>query len=325
VAVCHEVTPEVAARVPAQRLDLLVSYHPLLFRPVRALVAGSGPGGRAWRLADSGTALACLHTAFDVAPGGASDALAESLALEDVVGFGPLYGAQHVKVATFAPAEQIDAILDAVVEAGAARIGRYSHCSFRTEGTGTFFAGEGSDPVTGQRGVLNREAEQRVEFVAPRACEDAVIAALVRTHPYEEPAYDVYDRRGDAALLGRVGVLSEPLALRELAARVRAALSAPGLRSAGDPDRRVTRVAVVPGSGGDYAQAARAAGAEVLVTGDAGHHAARAALERGLAWIDPGHAASERPGLARLGEWVRDLDPDAWVALDAPDPEPWWT
>src|SRR5262249_37419075 len=154
--------------------------HPLLFRPTTTLTAGATPEGRALRLIRAGVALAAVHTNFDVAEGGAADALADALELGEVEGFGPLFGAPARKLVTFVPANADDAVLDALVAAGAGRIGNYTHCSFRSEGTGTFLGGEGSTPVAGRRGKLAREPEVRLELVVPPAREPAVVAALLR-------------------------------------------------------------------------------------------------------------------------------------------------
>ncbi len=80
------------------------------------------------------------------------------------------------------------------------------------------------------------------------------------------------------------------------------------------------RVAVVPGSGRSFLGHAR--GADVLVTGDIGHHDARQAAEAGLAVIDPGHAATERPGLRRLYAAVAQIAADV-VDLTGVDADPW--
>ena len=96
------------------------------------------------------------------------------------------------KLVVFVPAEALDAVRDAVFEAGAGRIGEYERCSWYTEGTGTFFGGEGADPTIGERGREERVPELRLETVFPEERQDDVVAALRRAHPYEEPAFDVY-------------------------------------------------------------------------------------------------------------------------------------
>jgi putative NIF3 family GTP cyclohydrolase 1 type 2 len=132
----------------------------------------------------------------------------------------------------------------------------------------------------------------------------------------------VYDRRGDAGLVGRVGRTARPIALDELAERTAKALGGSALRVAGERARPIERVAVAPGAGTEVLDAAADARADAIVTGDVPHHRVRRALERGLAVVDPGHVATERPGLARLLEWLRELAPDCRSLLDL-DPDPW--
>jgi hypothetical protein len=97
------------------------------------------------------------------------------------------------KLVVFVPPESLDAVRDALFEAGAGRIGGYERCSWYTEGTGTFLGGEGTEPTLGERGREERVPELRLEIVFPGELHEQVIAALRRAHPYEEPAFDVYE------------------------------------------------------------------------------------------------------------------------------------
>jgi len=96
------------------------------------------------------------------------------------------------KLVVFVPREALDIVREALFEAGAGRIGDYERCSFYTEGTGTFFGGEGTDPDVGQAGREQRVAELRLETVFPEERQAEIVEALRRVHPYEEPAFDVY-------------------------------------------------------------------------------------------------------------------------------------
>jgi len=96
------------------------------------------------------------------------------------------------KLIVFVPAEALDAVRDALFDAGAGRIGDYTRCSWYTEGTGTFLGGDDTNPTLGERGREERVAELRLETVYPAERHDDVVAALRRAHPYEEPAFDVY-------------------------------------------------------------------------------------------------------------------------------------
>ena len=97
------------------------------------------------------------------------------------------------KLVVFVPREALNEVREALFAAGAGRIGNYEHCSWYGEGTGTFLGGEGTSPNVGQPGREERVAELRLETVFPSERQDEVLAALRRAHPYEEPAFDVYD------------------------------------------------------------------------------------------------------------------------------------
>jgi hypothetical protein len=97
------------------------------------------------------------------------------------------------KLVVFVPREALDSVREALFAAGAGRIGDYAHCSWYTEGTGTFLGGEGTSPSVGQAGREERVAELRLETVFPAERQEEVVAALRGAHPYEEPAFDVYE------------------------------------------------------------------------------------------------------------------------------------
>ena len=98
------------------------------------------------------------------------------------------------KLVVFVPRDALDRVRDALFAAGAGRIGDYERCSWYAEGTGTFLALPGADPAVGEVGEEERVTELRLETVFPAARHEDVVAALRRAHPYEEPAFDVYER-----------------------------------------------------------------------------------------------------------------------------------
>lgn len=97
------------------------------------------------------------------------------------------------KLVVFVPREALDPVREALFAAGAGRIGEYTRCSWYAEGTGTFLGGDGTSPSVGSPGREQRVAELRLETVFPSERQDAVVAALREAHPYEEPAFDVYE------------------------------------------------------------------------------------------------------------------------------------
>ncbi|MGI9610682.1 MAG: Nif3-like dinuclear metal center hexameric protein, partial [Acidimicrobiia bacterium] len=319
VGVCHEVTSLIVEQAVASGLDALVSYHPLLFTPTTSLVAGPGAAGRAWSLVSSGVALLVTHTAFDVAPGGSADSLAAALNIKAATGFAPIWGGESVRITVFVPEPATNDVAAAMANAGAGVIGNYANCTFRAVGVGTFRPERGASPTIGAVGEPTRVEETRLEMIAARHRVDAVVAALVAAHPYEEPSFDVVDRRGDAGFLGRIGSFGG--SIEELRALVDEQLGGAS-RVSGPGPVEPLRVAVVPGSGAGQLAAAATGGGNVMVTGDVKHHDARRAAELGIAVIDPGHAATEKPGVARLYAAVAGVVTDA-VDLTAVDADPW--
>jgi len=97
------------------------------------------------------------------------------------------------KLVVFVPREALDRVRDAVFAAGAGRIGAYERCSWYSEGTGTYLGGDGTSPAIGAAGREERVSELRLETVFPAERQGAVVAALRAAHPYEEPAFDVYE------------------------------------------------------------------------------------------------------------------------------------
>lgn len=98
------------------------------------------------------------------------------------------------KLIVFVPEEALDAVRDALFAAGAGRIGDYERCSWYAEGTGTFLGGDTTSPALGERGREERVREYRLETVFPSERQADVLAALRAAHPYEEPAFDVFER-----------------------------------------------------------------------------------------------------------------------------------
>jgi hypothetical protein len=96
------------------------------------------------------------------------------------------------KLVVFVPREALDRVRSALFDAGAGKIGNYTHCSWYAAGTGTFLPGAEASPTIGQSGREQRVSELRLETVFPEELQDGVIAALREAHPYEEPAFDIY-------------------------------------------------------------------------------------------------------------------------------------
>lgn len=300
--------------------ELLLAHHPLLFAPLKEVVATDHVGRTVLDLAAAGIAFVAAHTNWDSARGGVNDELSRRLGLDDVADFGGAAEVEQLKLVFFAPSEATDRLLDALSAAGAGVIGDYRRCAFLGEGRGTYVGGEGTKPMVGVAGRVETTAETRVEMVLRKDQHRAVERTLREAHPYEEPAYDFLlspPVREQPA--GRVGVLPEPMTLAAFTSTTEAVLSTRAL-AWGDPDRTIRRVAVVGGAADGEWRAAQRAGADVLVTGEVKQHVALEAAESGFALVAAGHYATEQPGAEALRDRMAALCPAVDWRLFAPAP-----
>ena len=331
VLVCLDITEATIAEAQDAGAGLLLAHHPLMFRPLERVTPATAAGRLALTAARAGIAVAAAHTNFDVADDGTTAPIFRLLGIDDARPLQPSAGgADVVKIVVFVPVDDTAAVLSAAFGAGGGAIGEYDECSFRVSGTGTFRPSADANPAVGERERRNDVAEDRVEIVVGRRRMGAVVDAIKDAHPYEEVALDVYPlvRIADESKgLGRVGDLSSPLTVAEVASRLREGLPSPHLRVAGDPARQVTTVAACGGAGDSLISAALAAGAQLYVTGDLRHHVTLDALTMGLSVIDAGHYATEAAALPalieRLSSAATERGLEARLLASSTSTEPW--
>lgn len=327
VMTCLTVTPESAAEAIDEHAQLIVSHHPILFRPTQRLTTATPEGRMLLALAKAGVAVYSPHTAFDNAAGGINDVLAERLQLTDVQPLRQQDGPRQCKIVIFVPDADLQRVSDALFAAGAGQIGQYRECSFRLAGTGTFFGGDATNPTVGQKGRREEVSEWRLEAICPDANIEPVIQAMRKAHSYEEPAFDVYPLRpeSDRVGQGRIGLLPLPTTVQGFAATVKTVLQAAHVQVVGAADQKALRIAVACGAAGEFLTDAVQQRADVFLTGEVRFHDCLAAQAQGVALVLPGHYATERCGVEALAEKLQRLFPSLSVWPSRRECEPLWT
>jgi hypothetical protein len=130
---------------------------------------------------------------------------------------------ERFKIVVFVPESKADELTYAMASAGAGNIGKYSICSYRSRGTGTFMGGKGTKPVIGKRGRFEKTDEVRLEMICDGKDLDAILDIMLGKHPYEEPAYDIYkvlvrDKRNGTDVLEIE--LKRPVQLKQILSRI---------------------------------------------------------------------------------------------------------
>ncbi|MCJ7745572.1 MAG: Nif3-like dinuclear metal center hexameric protein [Actinobacteria bacterium] len=301
-----DVTGTALERAEASGCDLLVTHHPLIDDPVLSIDTGEPRGSLIERVIENGMNVIACHTSADSSPGGLADIFAEHLGLVGVEPIQPASWVPFVKAVVFVPPEALEDVSEAMADAGAGVIGKYRHCGFRTSGTGTFIPGEDAAPYSGEVGRLNLAEEVRLEMIVPSFLLKRAVKAMLGRHPYEQVAYDIYKTDNPVPWgLGRIGTLKEERTLGDIQAELAKWCASPDPRLVGDPSRKVSSVAVVPGAANSFVEPSRRLGAELLVAGEVNYHMWLEADEAGLALVCLGHRESERVFVPMMVESLR--------------------
>jgi dinuclear metal center YbgI/SA1388 family protein len=328
ILVALEATPAVVAEASHRGAQLLLTHHPLLYRPLEE-VREDHPGGRLLAaLIRARLAMVSCHTNLDIAPGGLNDYLARKLELTRVEVLSPTTRDPWYKLAVFVPTGYEDRVRQALGDAGLGVIGRYSHCSFASPGQGTYRPLPGAQPFQGEVGQLSRAQESRLEILAPESLLPAALACLKETHPYEEVAYDLYPVRhpGTPLGLGRIGAWPEPRPFSQVIAALKEIFGVETVQVWGRPPQQVQRLALCSGSGGDLLADAQSRGAQIYLTGEVRHHQVPPGLLEDFAVVAVGHFASEvvfmEPWARQLRELFQEADLGLEVMVAATQPAP---
>jgi len=294
IMIALDATPDVVETAIASGCQLLVTHHPLIFKPQKSISTATPQGRLIHAAIRGGLAIVSMHTNYDIADNGLNDVLAARLGLSDCAVLQVTSGQELTKLVVFVPEDHLEQLRSALLP-HAESLGAYRDCSFAAPGEGTFTPLEGATPTIGSVGRFEKVREYRLELLVERLRLAQALKSLVSAHPYEEPAFDIIPLHNEGIKqgLGRIGHLPEATTLAAYAARVSTQLSAPGVRFVGDPAARLTKVALCSGSGASVMRSAARAGAHVLVTGDVKYHDARDAADLGIALIDAGHFPTE--------------------------------
>ncbi|SHI89333.1 Nif3-like dinuclear metal center hexameric protein [Lutispora thermophila] len=307
IMVCLDLPLWVVDEAIEKGVDMVVTHHPIIFDPLKKITSDTPLGRKIIQLIKNDISVYSSHTNFDFAQGGLNDIFAKQLGFEKTEVIKTTFEEQLYKIVVYIPEGYEDKVLEEMSKAGAGCIGNYSYCSFRVKGMGTFKPLEGTNPFIGQKGKLEKVDEYRVETIVSEAMLKPVVKAMLKAHPYEEVAYDIFElkNQGKSVGLGRIGQLENKVTLASYADFIKKALDVENVRFSGPPDAAIRSVAMLNGSGNSFISAAKFAGADVLITGDMQYHQIIDALEEGIYVIDAGHFGTEKIMIKAVSDYLR--------------------
>ncbi|WP_280748211.1 Nif3-like dinuclear metal center hexameric protein [Parabacteroides sp. PF5-9] len=270
VLLCLDITEEVIEEAIELDCNLIVSHHPLAFKPFKSLTGSTYIERCMINACKNDIVIYSAHTNLDNVIGGVNYKLAEMIGLQNVRILSPQKDAL-LKLVTFVPELHAEAVRTALFHAGTGHIGNYDSCSFNAPGTGTFRAQEGTHPFCGEIGELHSEKEVRIETILPAYKKLSVTRALRSVHPYEEPAFDFYplNNSWEQAGSGIVGELLDAEDELTFLQRVKDIFHVPCVKHSQLTGKKIREVALCGGSGAFLIKDAIAYGADVFITGEA--------------------------------------------------------
>jgi dinuclear metal center YbgI/SA1388 family protein len=308
VIVTLDVDMHVINQAVEQNVDMIVAHHPLLFKPLKSLRFDQPMGAMIAQLIRNKICLYIAHTNLDNAEAGVNAILAQVLGLDKVEILAPTHVEKLFKLVVFIPETHVDPVMQAVSDAGAGFIGNYSHCTFQTEGIGTFKPLDGAKPFLGEVGQIEKTPEVRLETILSERILAKVLKAMLKAHPYEEVAYDIIPlhNAGKASGLGCIGYLDEAVTLENFIGEVKKVLKLEGVQFGGELQQEVKKIALCGGSGASLINNAVFKGADVYVTGDIKYHEGQDCLRKGMAFVNPGHYATEAIIVPVLAKYLNE-------------------
>ena len=294
ILICLDSIEAVVDEAIEMGANLIVAHHPILFSGLKKITGNSYMERVIIKAIKNDIAIYAAHTNLDNVQNGVNAIFAEKLGLTNTKILSPKKGLLN-KLITFIPESHLNAVQNALYEAGAGKIGKYSECGFSAKGRGTFKAEEGTTPFVGERGKRHTESEYRLETIFPSHLKGKIIQALNTHHPYEEVAYDIYSVENIWTEVGSgmIGTLNESMEIIDFLTFLKDKMKCGSIKYTKPHKKKISKVAICGGSGSFLLGSAKAKNADIFITGDFKYHQFFDAEDK-IIIADIGHYESEQ-------------------------------
>lgn len=294
ILVCHDALEAVVEEAIAEKCNLIVCFHPILFSGLKKITGKNYVERAIIKAIKNDIAIYAVHTALDNHKEGVNKIFCDALGIENSKVLIPKQNYIQ-KLVTYTTTDNAEQLRNALFEAGAGKIGNYEDCSFNSQGIGTYMGNEDSNPEVGSRFEFVEAPEIKIEVTFEKHLQPKILKALFSNHVYEEVAYEIYNLENEHQNmgLGRVGSLKNTLSETDFLQLIREKLECKGIRHSQFLGKPIKKVAVLGGSGSYAIKNAIASGADAYLTADLKYHQFYEA-ENKILLADIGHFESER-------------------------------
>jgi len=287
-------TEEIIDEAIAIGANLVIAHHPIIFGGIKKLNGKNYVERTIIKAIKNNIAIYAAHTNYDNINNGVNEMICNKIGLTNCKILVPKPQTLQ-KLITYCPVNNAEMVRTSLFAAGAGNIGNYSNCSFSSEGYGTYMANENANPTAGEIGKLHTEKEVKIEVIFPFYSEQKIVEALVKSHPYEEVAYDIISISNTSNLFGSgmLGVLENELSEHDFLKQLKLTFGLQAIKHTNLLNKKIKTVAVCGGSGSFLLGHAIAANADVYVSSDFKYHEYFNA-ENKIVIADIGHFETEQ-------------------------------
>jgi dinuclear metal center YbgI/SA1388 family protein len=287
-------TEEIIDEAIRKNCNMIVAHHPIIFSGLKKINGKSYVERTIIKAIKNDILIYAIHTNLDNVYNGVNAKIADKLGLINKQILAPVSG-KLLKLVTFVPIDDSEKVRNAIFNAGGGVISEYDCCSFNVDGMGSFRGSDNTNPYVGQKGEIHFEPEVRIEVILPEYLKNKVVTALIKEHPYEEVAYDIYALENEHKRVGAglIGELPVEIKEEELLQQIKTNFRLKCIRHTALLNKPVRKVALCGGSGSFLLKNAIAAGADIYITADFKYHQFFDAENRILI-ADIGHYESEQ-------------------------------
>ncbi|MEI6122462.1 MAG: Nif3-like dinuclear metal center hexameric protein [Bacteroidota bacterium] len=290
--ICFDITEQVVDEAINKKCNLIISHHPLIFKGIKKITGSNYIERIIQKLIQTDVCIYCAHTSLDNNFDGLNLFIAQKLGLKNTRILVPVNKILK-KLVVFCPTTHAEKLRIALFHAGAGNIGNYDSCSFNLAGTGTFRANENAHPFVGEVNKLHEESEIRIETIFPQHLESHIVATMLKNHPYEEVAYDIYslDNSFEKAGSGVIGEFEHPMSTDDFFQFLKTTFGTQSIKHSKIIKDTLSKVAFCGGSGSFLIQDAIRQGADVFISADIKYHDF---FQERILLTDIGHFESEQ-------------------------------
>ncbi len=273
VLICLDITIEILEEAKQKKCNMIIAHHPILFQPIKSITGKTLEEKIVISAIKQGIVLYAMHTNLDHISQGVNDMMAKQLGLKNL---SILLPHTHIlsKITAFVPSTHTDLLLQQLYQAGAGNLGKYTGCSFTTQGLGVFTPKKEAQPYTVISQGQTRVLEDRIELFFPTYLQNKIVETLHIYHPYEEVAYEVYPISNESKTVGSgmIGYLEIPYTVSDFLQLLKEKFYVPCVRYQKSCKEKIQKVALCGGSGSFLIEKAVAKKVDAFVTADIKYH-----------------------------------------------------